>query len=167
MSVFTAGMPAKLTQVWLRRHACSKDLRCFLSRRHYVLICQSSITGSTDGYITGTLTAYANQALFCHASLLHFNLVTEIYVVWSFSHLFTPPPMLRPGHLLEVKRWLKLRIRLFYESVYNLVHAVGNSSHNIVSETSPGSNAASSCSCSCRGSLYSWGQCCSFMNCNF
>lgn len=24
---------------------------------------------------------YENQALFCHASLLHFNLVTEIYVV--------------------------------------------------------------------------------------
>lgn len=57
--------------------------------------------------------------------------------------------------------------RLFYESLCNLVHAVGNSSHNIVSETSPGSNAASSCSCSCRGSLYSWGQCCSFMKFNF
>ena len=74
MSVFTAGMPVKLTRVWLRRHAGSKDLLCFLSRQRYVLICRNSITGSTGGYVLGTWIAYENQALFCHAALLRFNL---------------------------------------------------------------------------------------------
>ena len=161
-------MPVKLTQVWLRRHAPSKDLRSFSSRQCYFLICWNSITGSTGGYVIGTWTVYENRALFCHAALLLFTLVTEIYEVWSFSHLFTPPPP------MGTQAWSPLGGTgwrdgwgLFYESLRNLVHAVGNSSHNIVSETSPGSNAASSCSCSCRGSLYSWGQCCSFMKCNF
>ena len=45
------GMPAKLTRVRLRSHTGGKDLRCFLSRRRYVLICQSSIAGSARGYV--------------------------------------------------------------------------------------------------------------------
>ena len=45
------GMPAKLTRVRLRRHTGSKDLRCFLSRQRYVLICRSSIAGSARGYV--------------------------------------------------------------------------------------------------------------------
>ena len=61
--VLTAGMPAKLTRVRLRRHAGGKDQRCFLSRRRYVLICRSSIAGSTRGYVAGTSGAYENQAL--------------------------------------------------------------------------------------------------------
>ena len=44
------GMLAKLTRVRLRRHTGGKDLRCFLSRRRYVLICPSSIAGSARGY---------------------------------------------------------------------------------------------------------------------
>ena len=35
--------------VGLRRHAGGKDLRCFLSRRRYVLIRRSSIAGSSGG----------------------------------------------------------------------------------------------------------------------
>ena len=61
--VLTADMPAKLTRVRLRRHAGGKDQRCFLSRRRYVLICRSSIAGSTRGYVAGTSEAYENQAL--------------------------------------------------------------------------------------------------------
>ena len=56
-------MPAKLTRVRLRRHAGGKDQRCFLSRRRYVLICRSSIAGSTRGYVAGTSGAYENQKL--------------------------------------------------------------------------------------------------------
>ena len=48
MSVFTAGMPEKLIRVRLRRHAGVKNLRCFLSRRRYVFICQRSIGASTS-----------------------------------------------------------------------------------------------------------------------
>ena len=119
-SVFTAGMPVKLTQVWLRRHAASKDLWSFLSRQRYFLICRNSITGSTGGYVIGTWTAYENQALFCHAALLLFNLVTEIYEVWSFSHLFTPPPNGHSGLVTSwrdgVKRWLKIIFWVFVQS---------------------------------------------------
>ena len=77
-----------------------------------VLICRNSIAGSTGSYVIGTWMAYENQALFCHAALLHFNLVTEIYEVWSFSHLFTPPPHCHSGLVTSrrdrVKRWLKI-----------------------------------------------------------
>ena len=120
MSVFTASMPVKLTWVWLRRHAGSKDLRCFLSWWRYVLICRNSITGSTGGYVIGTWTAYENQALFSHPALLRFNLVTEIYEVWSFSHLFTPPPNGHSGLVTtqrdRVKRWLKIILWVFVQS---------------------------------------------------
>ena len=61
--VLTVAMPAKLTRVRLRRHAGGKDQRCFLNRRRYVLICRSSIAGSTRGYVAGTSEAYENQAL--------------------------------------------------------------------------------------------------------
>ena len=64
MSILTAGIPAKLSRVRLGRHAGGKDLRCFLSRRRYVLICRSSVAGSICGYVTGTLAAYENQPLF-------------------------------------------------------------------------------------------------------
>ena len=43
LSVFTAGMPAKLTRVQLRRHAGGKDCDVSCCRRHYVLICWRSI----------------------------------------------------------------------------------------------------------------------------
>ena len=49
MSVFTAVMPAKLTELDFSRHAGGKDLRCFLSRGRYVLIRRSSIAGSSGG----------------------------------------------------------------------------------------------------------------------
>ena len=58
MSVFTAGMPEKLTRVRLRRHAGVKNLRCFLSRRRYVFICWSSIGG---GYVAGSSAAYETR----------------------------------------------------------------------------------------------------------
>ena len=63
MSVFTAGMPAKLTRVQLRRHAGGKDCDVFCCRRCCVLICRRSIAGSTGGYVAGTSAAYENQAL--------------------------------------------------------------------------------------------------------
>lgn len=71
MSVFTAGMPAKLTQAQLHRHAGGKDLRFFLSQRCYVLICRSSIAGSTGGYIAVTSATYGNQVV------THKNQTTE------------------------------------------------------------------------------------------
>ena len=52
VSVSTAGVPSKLTRVRLRRHASGKDL----------LICRSSIAGSTHGRVAGTSEAYENQA---------------------------------------------------------------------------------------------------------
>ena len=53
MSILTAGIPAKLSRVRLGRHASGKDLRCFLSRRRYVLICRSGIVGSICRYFGG------------------------------------------------------------------------------------------------------------------
>ena len=44
-------MPAKLTRVRLRRHASGKDL----------LICRSSIAGSTHGRVASTSEAYENH----------------------------------------------------------------------------------------------------------
>ena len=52
VSVSTVGVPSKLTRVRLRRHASGKDL----------LICRSSIAGSTHGRVAGTSEAYENQA---------------------------------------------------------------------------------------------------------
>ena len=63
MSVFTAGMPAELTRVQLRRHAGSKDCHVSCCRQRYVLICRRTIAGSTGGYVAGTSAAYENQAL--------------------------------------------------------------------------------------------------------
>ena len=63
MSVFTAGMPAKLTRVQLRRHTGGKDCDVSCCRRFCVLICRRTIAGSTGGYVAGTSAAYENQAL--------------------------------------------------------------------------------------------------------
>ena len=49
MSVFTAGMPAKLTRVQLRRHTGGKDCDVSCCRRFCVLICRRTIAGSTGG----------------------------------------------------------------------------------------------------------------------
>ena len=55
MSVFTAGMPEKLTRVRLHRHTGVKNLRCFLSRRRHVFICWSSIGGIWELGLTQTI----------------------------------------------------------------------------------------------------------------
>ena len=52
MSVFTAGMPEKLTRV---RHTGVKNRGCFLSRRRYVFICWSSIGGIWELGLTQTI----------------------------------------------------------------------------------------------------------------
>ena len=73
MSVFTAGIPVKLTQVQLHRHAGGKDLPFFLSQWCYVLICQSNIAGSTGSYIAVSSVTYGNQAYV----VTHKNQTTE------------------------------------------------------------------------------------------
>ena len=55
MSVFTAGMPEKLTRVRLHRHTAVKNLRCFLSRRRYFFICWSSIGSIWELGLTQTI----------------------------------------------------------------------------------------------------------------
>ena len=52
VSVFTAGVPAKLTRLRLRRHVGGEDL----------LICRSSFASSTHGRVAGTSEASENQA---------------------------------------------------------------------------------------------------------
>ena len=60
---FTPGMPAKLTQVQLCRHAGSRALRWLQLPVTHVLICPRSVPGSTGSYVAHTSPAYENQAL--------------------------------------------------------------------------------------------------------
>ena len=84
ISVFTAGMPAKLTRVRLRRHAGGKDLRCFLSRRRYVLICLSSIAGSSGGMWEPGLTCFCgldlNSTFFIFYTLIFYALIFSVTI---------------------------------------------------------------------------------------
>ena len=62
LPVFIAGMPAKLTQVQLRRHAGGKALRWLKLPAAHVLICPRSNPGGTGGYNAGASAAYENQS---------------------------------------------------------------------------------------------------------
>ena len=83
MSVFTAGMPAKLTRVRLRTHAGGKDLRCFLSRRRYVLICRSSIAGSSGGMWEPGLTCFCGLDL--NSTIFIFYTNKNVALIFSVS----------------------------------------------------------------------------------
>ena len=67
--VFTVGMPLKLTQVQLRRHAGGKALRLFYLPAAHVLISPRSSPGGTSGYFEDTSAAYENSALHLQTSL--------------------------------------------------------------------------------------------------
>ena len=71
--VFIAGMPAKLSQVQLRRHAGGKALRWLLLPAAHVLIRPGSSPGGTGGYVANTSVAHENQAYYCKDSHYEFN----------------------------------------------------------------------------------------------
>jgi len=60
--VFTPGMPAKLTQVQLCRHARDRTLRWLKLPAAHVLIRPKSVPGGTGGYVADTSATYENQA---------------------------------------------------------------------------------------------------------
>ena len=62
--VFTPGMPAKLTQVQLRRHAGSRALQWLQLPGVHVLIRPRHVPGCTSGYVADTSAACENQALY-------------------------------------------------------------------------------------------------------
>ena len=62
LPTFTAGTPAKLTRVQLRRYAGGKALRWLELAAAHVLIRSRSSPGGTGGYNAGVLAAYEKQA---------------------------------------------------------------------------------------------------------
>lgn len=88
-----------LTPVQLRRDGGGKDLGSFLFRwRCYVLICRSSIAGSTGVYVAGTSAAYENQA-----SRIHF--IRQGNVLQTSSQFNLPnQPKLRLYYVLTLYR---------------------------------------------------------------
>ena len=71
--VFIAGVPAKLSQVQLRRHAGGKALRWLWLPAAHVLIRPGSSPGGTGGYVANTSAAYENQAYYCKDNHYEFN----------------------------------------------------------------------------------------------
>ena len=64
--VFTPGIPAKLTQVQLCRHAGGRALRWLQLPAAHVLIHPRRVPGCTSGYVADTSAAYENQALYMY-----------------------------------------------------------------------------------------------------
>ena len=130
LPVFTAGMPAKLTWVKLRRHASGKALRWLELPAVHVLIRPRSSPGGTDSYNAGALEVLWEPGL----GVIKFGCTcgndclptTEVYLSLMTRASYVRSPWMTcqwEGQLMRFCVWFKLfNLQINMEKVGSCQH---------------------------------------------